>query len=159
MWVWFTTPKIFGSASQKISGKSSVCNPATETMSHGDPRLGFGGAQMVVLLIKNPPTNAGDAGSISGSGSSPGLGNSNPLLYSCLENPTDRGAWWATIYGVAKSDTTEQLTHTHKLFIAFLPRSKRCLISWLQSPSAVILEPKKIKSVTVSIVFPSICMK
>ena len=42
-------------------------------------------------------------------------------------------------------------------FIAFLPRSKSLLISWLQSPSAVILEPKKIKSVTVSIVSPSIC--
>ena len=44
-----------------------------------------------------------------------------------------------------------------KLVIAFLPRSKRLLISWLQSPSAVILEPKEIKSVTVSIIFPSIC--
>ena len=44
-----------------------------------------------------------------------------------------------------------------RLVIAFLPRSKRLLISWLQSPSAVILEPKKIKSVTVSIVSPSIC--
>ena len=43
------------------------------------------------------------------------------------------------------------------LVITFLPRSKRLLISWLQSPSAVILEPKKIKSVTVSIVSPSIC--
>ena len=43
------------------------------------------------------------------------------------------------------------------LVIAFLPRSKRLLISWLQSPSAVILEPEKIKSVTVSIVSPSIC--
>jgi len=44
-----------------------------------------------------------------------------------------------------------------RLVIAFLPRSKRLLISWLQSPSKAILEPKKIKSVTVSIVFPSIC--
>ena len=44
-----------------------------------------------------------------------------------------------------------------KLVIAFLPRSKHLLISWLQSPSAVILEPKKIKSVTVTIVSPSIC--
>ena len=43
------------------------------------------------------------------------------------------------------------------LVITFLPRSKRLLISWLQSPSAVILEPKKVKSVTVSIVYPSIC--
>ena len=46
-----------------------------------------------------------------------------------------------------------------RFVIAFLPRSKRLLISWLQSPSAVILEPKKIKSVTVSIVSPSICHK
>ena len=44
-----------------------------------------------------------------------------------------------------------------RLVVAFLPRSKRLLISWLQSPSAVILEPKKIKSVTVSIVSPSVC--
>ena len=44
-----------------------------------------------------------------------------------------------------------------RLVIAFLPRSKRLSVSWLQSPSAVILEPKKIKSVTVSTVFPSIC--
>ena len=44
-----------------------------------------------------------------------------------------------------------------RLVIAFLPRSKHLLISWLQPPSAVILEPKKIKSVTISIVFPSIC--
>ena len=44
-----------------------------------------------------------------------------------------------------------------RLVIAFLPRSKRLLISWLQSPSAVILEPEKLKSVTVSIVSPSIC--
>ena len=44
-----------------------------------------------------------------------------------------------------------------RLVIAFLPRSKHLLVSWLQSPSAVILEPKKIKSVTASIVSPSIC--
>ena len=45
----------------------------------------------------------------------------------------------------------------YRFVIVFLPKSKRLLISWLQSPSAVILEPKKIKSVTVSIVSPSIC--
>ena len=49
--------------------------------------------------------NAGDPGSIPGSGRSPGEGNGNPLQYSCLENPMDRGAWWATVHGVWKSRT------------------------------------------------------
>ena len=49
--------------------------------------------------------NAGDAGSIPGSGRSPGEGNGNPLQYSCLENPMDRGAWQATVHGVTKSRT------------------------------------------------------
>ena len=49
--------------------------------------------------------NAGDLGSIPGSGRSPGEGNGNPLWYSCLENPMDRGAWWAAVHGVAKSWT------------------------------------------------------
>ena len=49
--------------------------------------------------------NAGDQGSIPGSGRSPGEGNGNPLQYSCLENPMDGGAWWATVHGVAKSWT------------------------------------------------------
>ena len=55
--------------------------------------------------VKNLPANAGDAGSIPGSGKSPGEGNDNPLQYSCLENPMDRGAWQAKVYGVAKSQT------------------------------------------------------
>ena len=66
------------------------------------------GASQVVLVTKNMPTNAGDAsdmGSIPGSGRSPGEGNSNLLQYSCLENPMDRGAWWAKVHGVAKSRT------------------------------------------------------
>ena len=49
--------------------------------------------------------NAGDLGSIPGLGRSPGEGNGNPLQYSCLENPMDRGAWWATVHGVTKSQT------------------------------------------------------
>ena len=57
--------------------------------------------------VKNPPANAGDPGSILGSGRSPGEGNDNPLWYPCLENPMDRGAWRATNHGVTKeSDTT-----------------------------------------------------
>ena len=57
-------------------------------------------------MVKNPPTNAGDTGSISGLGRSPGEGNGNPLQYFCLENPTDRGAWWATVHGVVKKSDT-----------------------------------------------------
>ena len=49
--------------------------------------------------------NAGDLGSTPGSGRSPGEGNGNPLQYSCLENPMDGGAWWATVHGAAKSHT------------------------------------------------------
>ena len=49
--------------------------------------------------------NAGDLGSIPGLGRSPGEENGNPFQCSCLENPMDRGAWWATIHGVAKSQT------------------------------------------------------
>ena len=55
--------------------------------------------------IKASASNAGDLGSIPGSGRSPGEGNSNPLQYSCLENPTDGEAWWATVHGVTKSRT------------------------------------------------------
>ena len=61
-------------------------------------------------MVKNPSANAGkvrDAGSIPGSGRSPAEGHGNPLQYSCLENPRDRGAWWATVHGVKQSDTTE----------------------------------------------------
>ena len=59
-------------------------------------------------VIKNPPVNAGDAGdsdSVPGSERSPGEGNGNPLQYSCLGNPMDRGAWWGTVHGVPKSWT------------------------------------------------------
>jgi len=59
-------------------------------------------ASQVVLVVKNPPANAGDArdlGSIPGSGRSLREGHSNPFQYFCLENPMDRGAWWATVIG------------------------------------------------------------
>ena len=59
-------------------------------------------------MVKNPPANVGDVDSILGSGIFPGEGNGNPLLYSCLGNPMDRGAWWATSPGGHKeSDMTE----------------------------------------------------
>ena len=59
-------------------------------------------------VVKNLPANAGDTrdmGSIPGWGRSPGGGNGNPLKHSCLENSMDRGAWWATVHGVVKSQT------------------------------------------------------
>ena len=55
--------------------------------------------------VQKPPANAGDTGSILGSGRSPGVENGNALQYSCLENPMDRRAWWATVHGVPKSQT------------------------------------------------------
>ena len=61
-------------------------------------------------MVKDPPANAGDTGSIPGSGRSPGEGNGNPLQYSCLGNPMDRSTWWVTVHGVTEElDTTWQL--------------------------------------------------
>ena len=62
----------------------------------------------MALVVKNPPANPGDIrdmDSIPGLGRSPGEGKSNPLQYSCLDNPMDRGAWCATVYGVAQTPT------------------------------------------------------
>ena len=64
--------------------------------------LGFPGAS----AVKNRPSNAGDIGSIPGSGRSPGERNGNPLQDSCQGNLMDRGAWWATVHGVIESETT-----------------------------------------------------
>ena len=61
--------------------------------------------------VKNLPTSAGDVGLIPESGRSPGEGNGSPLQRSCLGNPVDRRAWWATVHGVAELDMTEQLTN------------------------------------------------
>ena len=61
-------------------------------------------------MVNNPPANAGNArdlGLIPGWGRSPGIGNDNPLHYSGLGNPMDRGVWWATVHGVIVSDMTE----------------------------------------------------
>ena len=78
------------------------------------------GASQVALVVKNLPADAGgarDAGSIPGSRRAHGGGNGNPLQYSCLGNPTDRGAWWAAVHGVAKSQTRLSTQHTHTHFL------------------------------------------
>ena len=74
-------------ASLRLSGKESACNAGA----------------------------AGDTGSIPGLGRSPGGGHGNPLQYSCLENPTDRGACWATVHGVAESDMKTKHSTTHNM--------------------------------------------
>ena len=101
--------------------------------------MGFPGGS----VVKNPPANVGHTGSIPGSGGSLGVGNGNPLQYSCLENPMERGAWQATVHGVAKSRT----------------RLSNFISLSLQSPSALIFEPPKIKSLAVSTVSRLFAMK
>ena len=73
----------------------------TEGLALSDSVMGFPGGSWV----KNPPVNTGDAGSIPGWGRSSRGGNGNRLQYSCLENPMDRGAGWAIVHGVTKSQT------------------------------------------------------
>ena len=70
--------------------------------------MGFPGGS----VVKNLPASAGDKGSIPGSGKSPGEGNGNPLQYSCLGYPMDRGAWLTTVHGVTKEpDMIQQLSN------------------------------------------------
>ena len=68
--------------------------------------MGFQGS----LVVKNPSANAGDVGLIPGLGRCSGGGHGNPLQYSCLENPMDRGAWEPTVHELTESDMTEQLS-------------------------------------------------
>ena len=70
----------------------------------------------MALVVKNLPANAGDtrdAGSIPGSGRSPGGEHGNPLQCSCLGNPRDKGTWWAAVHGVAKTRTLLKRLSTH----------------------------------------------
>ena len=70
----------------------------------------------VALVVKNPPASTGDIGDLSlipVLGRSLGGGHGNPLQYSCLGNPMDRGAWWTIVHGVTESNTTEETQHTH----------------------------------------------
>ena len=86
-----------------------------EIVAHFCILLGFPGGSEV----KASACNAGDLGSIPGSGRSPGEGNGNPLQYCRLENPMDAGAWWATVHGVAKGRTRLSnftFIHIHILF-------------------------------------------
>ena len=86
---------------------------------------------------KNPPVNAGDirdSGSIPGSRRSPGEGNGNSLQHSCLKSSMDRGAWWATVHGVARSQTRLKQLSTphapHGYTEALAPRPSECDHIW-----------------------------
>ena len=86
----------------------------------------------VALVVKNLPANAGDvreAGSVPGWGRSPGGGNGNPLMYSCLENPIDRGAWLATVQSVINSQTQlKRLSTQDSRFFSSITRKKNVLL-------------------------------
>ena len=71
--------------------------------------MGFSGGS----VVKTPPANAGDVNLIPGSRRFPGEGNDNPLQYSCLENPMDRGIWWATVMGLQRVRHDLATEHTH----------------------------------------------
>ena len=78
-------------------------------------------------VVKNPPINAGDLGSIPGSGRPPGEGNGNPLQCPCLGNLMDRGAWWATVHGVSRVGhdlVTQQQQRVGGLFQLFWERGR-----------------------------------
>ena len=94
------------------SGNSSFSFYFLEDFEKKKKNVGFPGGS----VAKNPSANIGDTRdtvTIPGLGRFPGVGNANPLQYSFWENPKDRGAWQATIYGIAESDMIEQLnTHT-----------------------------------------------
>ena len=89
----------------------------------------------VALEVKKLPTSAGDirdAGSICGSGRSPGKGHDNPLQYSCLENPMKREAWWATDHGITKSQTGLKQQHAPTRCVFTLENRQNVLCSLLK---------------------------
>ena len=84
-------------------------------------------------MVKNPAANAGDAGWIPGLGRSPGRGNGNPLQYSCWENSMVRGAWQATVHGIAKSQMqlntqTHMVNYTYPLTFIYTSIKKKAAI-------------------------------
>ena len=99
----------------------------------------------MALVVKNTPANAGDirdTGSISRSGRIPAEGNGNPLQDSCLENPKDRGAWWAIVHGVAKSQTRLSMPSLknkahYERHLGTVIEGMACVVTdWVQIPAS-----------------------
>ena len=100
-------------------------------------------------VVKNLPVNIGDSGSIPGSGRSSGEGNSNPLQYFCLGNPTDRGVWWAIVHGVAKEDRYDLVTKQQivcQYFIQSNPSICRTEVKWFLPTHRTHPRPSKTKT-------------
>ena len=121
--------------------------------------MGASKASQVELVVKNPPVNARDirdAGLIPAWGRSPGGGHGNPLQYSCLENPMDRGGWWATVHRVTESDTTEATEQAQaKSFYLPSPQFPHLQKDQQLSPPAMLLPPPVLKKHTCSPASPS----
>ena len=103
---------------------TQILNLGPTVSNHGLRNQGF----PVALVVKNLPADAGDlrdAGLIPGSGRSPGGGHGNPLQYSCMENPMDRGAWRATVHGVTKRWTQLKQLSTAQQILVCLYTSHR----------------------------------
>ena len=95
-------------------------------------------------VVKNPPSNAGDAGSIPKWGRSPGEGNGNPFQYSCLENPMGRWAWWATVHEGYKWVGHKLVTKQQTLHCKWTTHKEALNILFF--PSYLLLPPKKTKT-------------
>ena len=96
--LWYRLPTFRDKGRFSLASRGGKgCVPSSEGLGYPVLQGFLGGA-----VVKNLPANAGDTHSIPGSGRSPGEGNGNPLQYSCLENPMDRGAWWATVHRVQR---------------------------------------------------------
>ena len=96
----------------KVKSESEVAQSCPTCSSSSNNYIGFPGGS----AVKNPSANARDIrdeGWMPGLGRSPGGGNGNPLQYSCLENSMDRGVWWITVHGVAKSQTRLRQLRMH----------------------------------------------
>ena len=117
--VHLTTSKSAAEGCSNFDQKPSILNSILFIFYKGFP----GGE-----VVKNPHANAGDSGSIPGLGRSPGVGNGNPLWYSCLENPRDRGAWWASPW--SHSESHNMCTSTTMFHILMLGHNQM-LLQWM----------------------------
>ena len=127
-------PRDWTQVSRTVGRQFTLWAPGKSVDEEVEPKE-MEGTNQVALVVKNPLANAGDvrdAGLIPGSGRSPGGGPGNPFQYSCLENPMDRGTWWATVPGVMESRTWLKWlsTHTGDQSTQGMEGRRGTLVSW-----------------------------